>query len=282
MNINNAYKVRRKLKLQSGLTLIELLIAMFIGLFLLAGISTSYLSSKKSSIIQNEYSMLADNGRLALEILHRTIEHTGYTTSQDNPLENKFILSAVSSKSCNDTSASVLLAPTKFPNPATNDDDASDSIGVVYLGDSNISLDCSGEPLIPSCQLPNVSSPEVARIYNAFFVDKSDANNPKLQCAGSRNTEVITIAEGVENMQILYGVDVNGDNTVIRYVNEPDTDDWDKVISIQVGLLMRSLKEVNETATEKEFSLLDTPITTNDRYQRAVFSTTVSLRNSLN
>ena len=35
-------------KKQSGLSLIELLVAMVIGLFLLAGITTSYLSSKKN------------------------------------------------------------------------------------------------------------------------------------------------------------------------------------------------------------------------------------------
>ncbi len=283
MKNNKSYKTTNSKKLQSGLSLFELLIAMFIGLFLLAGISSSYLTSKKTSIKRTQYSELEDNGRVALEIIHRTLEHTGYTTSQDNPLEDKFILSDVNSKTCNDASASVLLDPTKFPDPDDYDDDASDSIGVVYLGSADISVDCAGSPLIASCQLPNVGNADVARIYSAFFVDKTDATQaPKLQCAGSRSTELVTIAEGVENMQILYGVDVNNDNTVIRYVSEPADDDWDKVISIQVGLLMRSLKEVNEIATERKFSLLDTPITTNDRYQRAVFSTTVSLRNSLN
>lgn len=283
MKKNNAYDFKSRRKLQSGFSLVELLIAMFIGLFLLAGISSSYLSSKKTSNQRNQYSLLEDNGRLALEIIQRTLEHTGYTTPLGNPLDNKFILSAVTSKSCNDSSASV-LTPANFPNPATDDDNASDSIGVVYLGDANISMDCSGEELIASCQLPNVTNPDVAKIYSAFFIDKTDATQPpKLQCAGSRNTEVQTIAEGVENMQILYGVDVDGDNTVERYVSEPDVGSlWDDVISIQVGLLLRSSLEINDTATEKKFSLLNTPITTNDRYQRAVFSTTISLRNALN
>lgn len=283
MNQIKAYNFVSRQKLQSGLTLLELLIAMFIGLFLLAGISSSYLSSKKTSVKRDQLSILEDNGRVALDIIKKTLEHTGYTTSRGNPLDNKFILSAVTSKSCNDSSASV-LTPGNFPNPATDDDDASDSIGVIHLGDENISMDCTGKELIASCQIPNVSNPDVARIYSAFFVDKTDATQPpKLQCAGSRNTDVQTIAEGVENMQILYGVDVDGDNTVERYVSEPDVGtQWDDVISIQVGLLMRSELEVNDTASEKKFSLLDAQITTDDRYQRAVFITTISLRNSLN
>jgi type IV pilus assembly protein PilW len=256
---------------------------MLIDLFLLAGITTSYLSSKKTSIKRDQYSILEDNGRLALEIITKTLEHTGYATSKGNPLSEKFITAGVSSKSCNDGSVSV-LDTSIFPNPATADDKTSDSIGVVYLGDADITMDCSGEEIIASCQIPNVTQVEAAKIYSAFFIDKTDATQPpKLQCAGSRNTEVQTIAEGVENMQILYGVDVNGDNTVERYVSEADIGGlWDDVISIQVGLLMRSLREVNDKATKRKFSLLDTEISKDDRYQRAVFSTTISLRNALN
>ena len=86
---------------QSGLSLVELLIAMTIGLFLLAGITTSYLSSKKTSIKRDQYSQLEDNGRLALEILTKTLEHTGYTSSKGVPLEDKFISVAADVSSLN-------------------------------------------------------------------------------------------------------------------------------------------------------------------------------------
>ncbi len=85
-------------------------------------------------------------------------------------------------------------------------------------------------------------------------------------------------------MQILYGVDANADNQVDRYVNAPNVGTlWNNVISIQVAVLARSLIEVKDTAESESFTLLDTAVTTpSDRFQRAVFSTTVSLRNSLN
>lgn len=261
---------------QSGLSLIELLIAMFIGLFLLAGITSSYLSSKKTSIARDQYSILEDNGRIALEVLTNTLQHTGYTSASGTPLEDKFITAAVTSSSCSDGSQSVLNTGII---PVTADNNAGDSLGVIYLGDSNVFTDCSGAPLPATCQLNPGLPTDPAKIYSAFFLDASN-----LQCAGSRDASEQTIAEGIENMQILYGVDANADNQVDRYVNAPNVGTlWNNVINIQVAVLARSLIEVKDTAESESFTLLDTPITTpTDRYQRAVFSTTISLRNSLN
>ena len=84
--LNQSLRFKKNMKTsQSGLSLLELLIAMFIGLFLLAGISTSYLASKKSSIARDQYSILEDNGRIALEVIANTLKHTGYTSSNGTP-----------------------------------------------------------------------------------------------------------------------------------------------------------------------------------------------------
>ncbi len=263
---------------QSGLSLVELLIAMIIGLFLLAGITSSYLTSKKTSISRDQYSLLQDNGRLALEVLTKTIEHTGYTSSSGALLQNKFLNMAVSSDTCSDGSQNIVNTGI-FPADATVDNDAGDSVGVVYLGDSNVFTDCSGGVLPASCQLSPGSSTDAASIYSAFFVDAND----NLQCAGSRDGVLQLIAEGIENMQILYGVDVDGDasSDVERYVDANDVGTlWNNVVSVQVAILVRSLREVKDTAESETFTLLDTAVTSpNDRFQRAVFSTTISLRN---
>lgn len=269
---------------QAGLSLLELLIAMFIGLFLLVGISSSYLSSKKNSIIRNQFSILEDNGRLALEVMTRTLEHTGYTSAAGVPLSAKFIQAAdlpITSSGCEGGDQSV-------KNPAiitssTADNSNGDSIGVIYLGDSNISTDCSGGPLPENCQLDpdKGSSINPSKIYSSFFLD---AATNELKCAGSRVDSVETIAEGVENIQILYGVDVDveGDRIVDRYVNADNVGPyWNSIINIQIAILVRSPREVKDKSEAITYTLLDTPVATNDRYQRAVFSTTISLRNTL-
>ena len=266
---------------QSGLSLVELLIAMIIGLFLLAGITTSYLSSKKASIKRDQYSMLEDNGRLALEILTKTLEHTGYTSSKGVPLEDKFISVAADVSSSNCGADQSVMNTAIFPANVTIDSNTGDSIGTIHLGDNDVFTDCSGGVLPADCRL-ETGTIDTSKIYNAFYLNEVDNT---LMCSGSRDNAKQLIAEGIENMQILYGVDENEDDVADRYVSANDVKDdlWNTVVSIQIAVLARSLREVKDKAEIKKFTLLDFEHTTlSDRYQRAVFSTTISLRNSLN
>ncbi|GAA0410877.1 PilW family protein [Cocleimonas flava] len=267
------------LKKQLGLSLIELLIAMIIGLFLLAGITSSFLSSKKSSIQRDQFSLLEDNGRIALEVMSDILEHTGYASNIGAPLLNNFITGGITSRTCSGGEASVVNTGI-FAGIETEDDDVNgDTIGVVYLGDDQVSRDCSGLPLPANCQISPTTDPETASIYNAFYLNNDDT----LMCAGSRINEAQVIAEGVENMQILYGIDANGDKTVDRYVNATNVNgSWSDVISVQIGVLVRALKETKDEPESITYSLLDTAVVSpNDRYRRAVFSTTVNIRNTL-
>lgn len=267
------------MKNQRGLSLIELLIAMVIGLFLLAGITSSYLHSKKSSVYQDQYSLIEDNGRIALEIMSKTIQHTGYGSNRGIPISpSKFIQDRPINRTCQGADTSVLDSNI-FPVDSTLDSVSGDSLGVVYLGDNEISTDCSGGTLPASCQV-GTSTSEAAKIYSTFYLDTT---NSILKCVGSRDTVEHDIADGVENMQILYGVntDDSSDRSVERYVNADDMGGlWNNVTSVQIALLVRSDREILDKAESKQFTLLDQNVTTpNDRFQRAVFTTTVSLRN---
>ena len=63
---------------QSGLTLIELMIAMTISSVLMVGISNIYSSSKQAYKINDEYSILQENSRLAFRFLTQDIRMAGY------------------------------------------------------------------------------------------------------------------------------------------------------------------------------------------------------------
>lgn len=274
-----------KLKHQAGLSLIELLIAMFIGLFLLIGVTTSYLSSKKSSIARDQVSILEDNGRAALEILTNTLQHTGYSSSKPGLLPIPFMTDGrPDSYSCGMGVSSIVDA-TIFSDPdvITDSDTNGDSIGVIYMGDEDLNIDCAGDILniLPAaCQVGSSAETGANLIYNSFYVDQTDFT---LKCVGSRALDAITIAEGVENIQILYGINVDGDSdkSVDRYVNATFVgSDWGKVVSIQIAILVRTALEVKPVAESEDFTLLNTKIvSTNDRYQRAVFTTSINLRN---
>ena len=278
---------------QKGFSLIELLITMVIGLFLLSGIASSYISSKKASVNRSQISILEDNGRLALEIISKSLQHTGHAPNL--LLEKPFIedLANVVADTCPDGTVNVVDTGI-FKVSADNDALGQDTIGVVFYGNDNIFTDCAGNTMnavVPvGCRLsplPNVNTaPESSKIYNSFYVDDVKKT---LECAGSRSAAGVTIADGVENIQFLYGVDNNSDGTVDRYVNATeinatatDSIDWSSVITIQTAILVRSLKAIKTQAEIQKFTLLDVVIAApNDKFQRAVFSTTIHLHNTL-
>ena len=272
---------------QTGLSLIELLIATTIGIFLLSGIATSYLFSIKSNSNRTQYSILEDNAKIALDTLTSTLVHTGYASSRSIPLQNRLVINkaGIISESCGADNS--ILDRSIYPVNATFDNktgtvETGDSITSVYYGDANFFSDCSGGQLPLNCRAGVSSDPDTAKIYNTFYLDKT---KNQLMCAGSRRDKAQTIAEGVENIQFLYGVDTGDDLIADRYVNANDlflANLQDKVVSIQVAILMQSKLPVKSKKEQRTYTLLDTTYTApNDRKQRAVFSTTIRLRNTL-
>jgi type IV pilus assembly protein PilW len=64
---------------QYGITLVELMVAMVIGLLLAAGISQVFVSSQQTYRITEEQSRLQENARFALEFITRDVREAGYT-----------------------------------------------------------------------------------------------------------------------------------------------------------------------------------------------------------
>jgi len=65
-------------KSQTGLTLIELLIAVVLGLVLSAGALLMFISNKQTATLQEQFAGVQENGRFATDILMREIRPVGY------------------------------------------------------------------------------------------------------------------------------------------------------------------------------------------------------------
>lgn len=108
-------------------------------------------------------------------------------------------------------------------------------------------------------------------------------------CAGAPpciNHEVI--AEGIEDMQIRFGIDNDDDGFADQYVDAQnistlasiiDVKEWHRVTSVRIWLLMRSEKEDPNFTDEKTYVMGDRSVTPKDGYRRSLVSTTVALRN---
>ena len=96
------------------------------------------------------------------------------------------------------------------------------------------------------------------------------------------------IVPGVENMQVLYGVDTTGGSTLTspnQYLTAAQVDatnNWANVLSVQLGLLIRSSTGAVPLPTAAPtFDLLNTYITApRDTRLRHVFTATIYLRNA--
>lgn len=87
------------------------------------------------------------------------------------------------------------------------------------------------------------------------------------------------LVEGVDSFQVLFGVDTTADRIVDDYVTANSVTDWGSVISVQIGLLVRSLEQYGKNP-DVDHNVLGVPIAAAaDNRERLVFTSTVTLRN---
>lgn len=92
----------------------------------------------------------------------------------------------------------------------------------------------------------------------------------------------VELAEGVENMQLLYGVADGVERIADRYVTAADVNDWGDVVSVRMALLFRSGDRVTDEDEARTVNLAGTEVTTqSDRRVRVVGFSTVGIRNRL-
>lgn len=74
---------------QKGMSLIELMVAMGLGVFLILGVINVFLSNKDSTQVETSLARLQENGRITLDLMVRDIQMAGYIgcTSGDRNLQ---------------------------------------------------------------------------------------------------------------------------------------------------------------------------------------------------
>ena len=63
---------------QVGMTLIEIMIALLIGAFLVGGVLQIFINTKQSYRMAENFSRFQENGRLALDLIGRDVRVAGY------------------------------------------------------------------------------------------------------------------------------------------------------------------------------------------------------------
>ena len=161
---------------------------------------------------------------------------------------------------------------------------------LVHAADRNGGLDTPTHRISPPFKAREGAF--VARFDSvAYFVgrpkDGKDAP-PSLYRAGLERTE--RVVEGVEDLDLLYGIDGDGDGAVDGYLraDQVDAAQWDRVLSVRVSLVAVSAEAVAAGGAQSVYmrdnngdTVIDGQQARGDRRLRQVFTTTVSLRNRL-
>ena len=276
--MNNVHAFSR----QRGLSIVELMIALLLGLILLGGVIQVFLSSRQTYSANEAMSRMQENGRFALEFIARSARLAGYieptmTAGKPLPLVPDLndcldIPAGVRSALCSSNGAGNASDAVAFMfQPPLTDGARRDCLGNVIA--SNVNLIINHFAIIPANPPARPVAALGCRSYN--FTTSTWTTGPDLQ----------PLIEGVDALQVLYGVDNGGDSrSSNQYVSADRISNWDKVRSIRVAVLANSVETLNPAPAARNFVLLDAaPLTpanlNNDRRARQIFTTTIQLKN---
>lgn len=161
-------------------------------------------------------------------------------------------------------------------------------------GNSTAEFRAGGDPR------PYDTDAVVARMVSTRYYVANGTNGPALfrtRLAGGGTSSTVAIdelAEGVETMQILYGEDTDGDvsRSPDAYRDADSVVNWGNVVSVRVGLLLRTVDEYGTETDSRRYNVNGTVVCPTgdtdasctqfhsiDRRRRRVFETTLVMRN---
>ncbi len=240
---------------QQGLSLVELMIALVLSLVVMLMTTGIYVNNKQTYRFLDQYSLLQENGRFAIFFLREHILQAGFPRQAGiDPFP-------------------VVPTNNNFPN--------NDTIIVAFRS----AVDClnHGPAGAVGSQLAQ----------NTFDIAVDGNGNSQLRCDGNGlvggvNQPVQPLVDGIQNLQVEYGVDTDGDGIANSYANSADVEagtvggggaDWPNVVSVRVAVLVQGQANTLDTAQTVTYNILGQTAQFTDRTPRRVFTTTIPLRN---
>ncbi len=201
---------------QSGLSLIELLVASLLGSLLILGLSQIYLTVKRSQLSQNAIASIQEKGRFIAYFLRKRIHMAGYSGCEKN-------------------------------KPTIRQNEAISGYKDTHDNDALIIGECL------------TYKKREQFIKTKYYIANTNRRNPRGQRIfslyakpiGGRRQELIA---GVTKMKVIYGVTSKSRQGGIRYLIGSEINDWSRVNSVEISLLLSSINNVTKTPQTYFFS----------------------------
>ena len=286
-SINRPQPPAYNLKTQRGFSLIEVMISSLVGLVLLAGTMQMFSNTQQSSLTNTAVTRMQENGRAGLFFIENAIRLSGYRTDSLKGFRDIF----PDTSPFFDFNGQVIKG---IDNDTVNGNDilnGSDQISMRYAGNNDEFIyDCAGN-----------TSPHLThkRFEISFHVNNNgelicdpDLYIPNTTTSPDNQYNKQPLIDGVEDMQIFYGIDTNSDFTANYYVSADKIPNGSEVISVRVFLLLQSDPKIatqaqayrwfDEKNKPRQFDGDEKDKFTgkkDERRLRKVFSSTIAVRN---
>lgn len=108
-----------------------------------------------------------------------------------------------------------------------------------------------------------------------------NAANRTIVCTGNVGLNPMVIADNVDSLRFLYGVDEDGDKdgVIERYVAYSEVKNEFDVAGVYFGMLVSTDGDVKDDVLSKTYTILDSQFSANDKIGRQVFQSSIILRN---
>jgi type IV pilus assembly protein PilW len=271
---------RRAPPTAAGFTLVELMIAMALGLVVVLVISQVFISSKQAYTTTQELSRLQEDARYGLGQMARVVRQAAYVS---NPLDVSNL-------------ATIYPPAARALDGVDGAAGANDTLTVRFQGSSSCNpLPCAvGPPPAPpdgtvvDCLGNSIPAGYIA--VNTYYVSATGTANghASLWCDNTGSTGLQSgaasgpteLVPNVDDMQVLYGEDTDGDYVPNYYVPLGSVVNRDNVVAVRVSILFTSDDFVAVAPDLNVYNVLDQTFgPAGDRRLRRVYTTTITLRN---
>lgn len=225
-----------RLSIQHGLSLIELMVAMTVGLLVLAVATGLFVSAKSGYIAQTDSAQILDTGRHTIDVVSRSIRQASYL-NWDAGIDETILVEpggpavlGIDAKSLKSRSAGI-------SSPMAQSVNGSDVLAIRFAGSGKGS---NGDGTVLNCAGFGVGSGEAKgrdnRGWSIFYVAEDASGEPELYCKypGDESWASQAIARGVESFQVLYALDTDGDGYPNSFVNATTIDAMDNASATSI------------------------------------------------
>jgi type IV pilus assembly protein PilW len=302
---------RKSMLRQAGVSLIELMISITVGVIILGAILAVYATTSSTSKQSENATRMSEDAAIALTFMGNYIRQAGYGTPRSAVTAGNNGYGAQGD--ANFTGIPLLGCDRGFSNPTValmpdlacnSTGSATSAISLRFEGDAFNTIpsgssptDCLGQ-IVPATT-PVSYTPDtggtIALVEARFFV-KTGTNSgvPELYCAGNGGASNFTaqpIMQYVESLSLSYGVAANGDEHTARsYMTATEVlnnagegqflgaERWRNVVSVKVCLVMRS-ELPDQNGSGSYVNCAGSTVTSPGGYLRKAFSSTITMRN---